>query len=244
MINMNRETIIDLFANLLKSLRKAFDGVCVAEVYRYLIDTLQRDIPRTQDLQEIFDFLSSSHLWTYQNYGLVENLDKNFLQCGDNSIQQHIDEYRDKLTGYFAAEKIIRSEFFRNSGSESTTQSVTEYSHDHRKKLGLRLHFKRKLSDECLTYVADLWNSLAKTFELPSITAVIDSIVEKCLEITWLILPADAEKIVALAKVHSNFFQEHMIMSLTIDNNIIYEEVSIRVSFTSHARYMTKFAII
>ena len=227
MMNINRGTIIDLFANLLRSLRKAFVGVDVAEVYQYLIDTLQCDnIPRTQDLQEIFNFLSTHQHWTYQSYGLVEKLDKNFLQCSDNSIKQHIAKYKANLTGYFASEKIIRSEFFQNSDSGSTTQSVTDYSHDHRKKLGVRLHFKRKLSDECLTYVADLWNSLQETFELPSITAVIDSIVEKCLEITWLILPTDAKKITALAKVHSDFFQKHMIMSLTIDNDIIYEEVS------------------
>ena len=236
-MNINRDTIIDLFANLLKSLRKAFVGVDVDEVYQYLIDALQCPIPQTQDLQEIFNYLSTNQHWTYQSCGLVEKLDKNFLQCRDNSIKQHIAKYKDKLTGYFATEKIIRSEFFRNSDSESATQSVTDYSDDHRKKLGVRLHFKRKLSDECLTYVADLWNSLQETFELPSITAVIDSIVEKCLEITWLILPADAEKIIALAKVHSDFFQKHMIMSLTIDNDIIYEEV------TMSTCYVTKFAI-
>lgn len=229
-MNISRDTIIDLFANLLKSLRRAFVGVDVGEVYQYLIDTLQcNNIPRTQELQEIFNFLSTNRHWSYQNYGLVEKLDKNFLRCSDNSIKEHIAEYKDKLTGYLATERIIMSEFFRNSDSESTTQSVTEYSRDHRRKLGLRLRFNRKLSDECLTYVADLWNSLQETFELPSITAVIDSIVEKCLEITWLILPADAKKITALAKVHSDFFQKHMIMLLTIDNDIIYEEVSTRI---------------
>ena len=230
MMNKSRSTIKDLFANLLESLRGAFVGVDVAKVYQYLIDMLQCDnIPRTQDLQEIFDFLSMNRHWNYQSYDLVEKLDKKFLQRHDNSIKQLIAEYKDKLTGYLATEKIITSEFFRNSDSESTTQSVTEYSRDHRRKLGLRLRFNRKLSDECLTYVADLWNSLQETFELPSITAVIDSIVEKCLEITWLILPADAKKITALAKDHSNFFQEHMIVSLTIDDDIIYEEVSMGI---------------
>ena len=223
MIQTNLETIKDHFANLIRKLRAAFAGVEVAEVHQYLIDTLQCSIPESSDLQVIFNHLSSSKLWSYQHHDLVEKLDKNFLQ---QSIKQDIIAYKGKLAGYFAAKKIITSEFFIHPESESTTQLVTEYSLEHRKRLRIRLKLKRKMSDECLNYIADLWNSLAVAFELPSLTAVIDKIVEKCLEITWLILPSDAERIrVKAAAVHSDFYQKHMITLLAIDNHTIYEMV-------------------
>ena len=227
MVQVNLNTIKDCFASLLRRLRSAFVGVDVADVRQYLVDTLQCSVPQSQDLQEIFTFLSLKKLWTYQNYGLIENLNKNFLQSCNSSIAQYINEYNAKLSGYYTAKKIIKSEFFQQleSLSESTTQSVTEYGGDHRSKLRMRLRLKRKLSDECLMYIAELWDSLAETFELPSLTAVIDSIVEKCLEVTWLILPRDAKKIVAHAKEHHDFFRKHLITLITIDGRTLYKEV-------------------
>ena len=227
MIDANLHTIKEHFTDLLGKLREAFAGIDVDKVSHFLIDMLQCQIPQSHHLQKIFDFLSSEKYWRYDHFDLVDKLDKKFLQCSGNSIRQDIVEYRGKLTGYFAAKKIIRSEFFRNSDSESTTQSVTEYDFEHRRRLRMRLRIRRKISDECLNYVADLWNSLAEVFELPSLTAVIDKIVEKCLEITWLILPQDAEKIIAHAKEHSDFFQKHDIIFLAIENRTVHEEVSL-----------------
>ena len=228
MITKNVKTIKDQFAKLLSRLRAAFDGVDIAKVHQYLTDTLQREISLYPDLQSIFSFLSSQRLWNYQHYDLVEKLDDHFLQC-DKSIKRHILVYKSRLAGYFTLKKIIKSEFFIDSTSshEGTTQSVTEYSNEHRKSLRMRLHLKRKMTDECLKYVADLWESFAEEFELPSVTAVIDSIVKKCLEITWLILPCDAEKITpAIAAKHSCFFDNNAIILVTIDDIVIYEKVS------------------
>ena len=229
LINANLDTIKDHFTNLLSRLRRAFVGIDVDEVYPYLIDKLQCPIPEVHDLQKIFNFLSSEKHWRYDHYDLVDKLDKNFLQHNGRSIRPYITDYHEKITGYLAAEKIIKSEFFRKPNSETTTQSVTEYGHEHRRKLRttLRLSRRRRISDKCLIYVADLWSSLAEAFELPSLTAVIDTIVEKCLEITWLILPRDADKIIAHAKEHADFFQKHSIISLAIDNRTLYEEVSL-----------------
>ena len=236
MIQINLDAIRGHFASLIERLRAAFDGIDVTQVHQYLTDTLQCLIPQSSDLQKIFNYLSSQGFWSYQNHGLVEMLNKHFLQ-NDRSIKQHITDYKRTLAGYFTAKKIIKSEFFIDSTlSESTTQSVTEYSHEHRKVLSMKLNIgRRKISDECLKYVADLWESLAEEFELPSLTAVIDSIVEKCLEISWLILPKDAEKItLALAADHSDFFEKNAITLVTIDDDIIYEKI-LHVSSNSFA---------
>ena len=224
----NLETIKAQFADLLSRLREAFDDVDVDKVHQYLTDTLLCYIPHPSDIQSFFNCLSSMKFWTYQHYGLVERLDKHFLQQSDKSIQQHILDYKRQLSGFFVAKRIIKSEFFIDStSSERTTSSVADYTRKHHSVLRVELKLRRNISKESLKYVADLWESLAVEFELPSLTAVIDRIVKKCLEITWLIFPSDAEKITrAAAARHTDFFEKHAITLLTIDDVIIYKKAS------------------
>ena len=224
----NLESIKDQFAILLRRFREAFNGVDVDQVHQYLIDILQCEIPYPSDIQSFFNYLSSKKFWTYYHFSLVERLDKHFLRQSEKSIQQHISDYKRQLSGFFVAKKIISSEFYTDStSSESTTHSVADYTCEHHRVLKMRLELKRNVSEESLQYVADLWESLAIEFELPSLTAVIDSIVKKCLEITWLIFPSDAEKIiVAAAARHTDFFEKHAITLLTIDDIIIYQKAS------------------
>ena len=222
------DDIKDHFAALLRRLRDAFEGFGVDKVHQYLIDKLQCDIPPPSDMQSFFNYLSSRKFWNYQHYSLVETLDKHFLQQCDKSIQQHILEYKSQLCGYLVAKKIIRSEFFIDStSSESTRHSVAEYTHEHHRVLKMRLKLIRNISEESLQYIAGLWESLAVELELPSLTAVIDSIIQKCIEITWLILPCDAEKITpAIIAKHLDFFKKNGITLLTVDGVIIYEKAS------------------
>lgn len=224
----NLKTIRSQFADLLSRLREAFDDVDVDKVHQYLIDTHQCYIPHPSDIQSFFNYLSSKRFWTYHHFSLIESLDKHFLQQNDKTIQQHILDYKKELSGYFIAKKIISSEFFINStSSESTTHSVAEYTGEHHSVLRMELKLGRTVSEKSLKYVADLWESLAIEFELPSLTAVIDRIVKKCLEITWLIFPSDAEKITpATAARHADFFEKHAITLLTIDDVIIYKKAS------------------
>ena len=231
----NLETIKDHFADLISKLRTAFVGVEVTKVREYLIDQLQVDIsPKYPDLKAIFDLLSSTKLWSYQHCDLVEKLDKRFLQHGDKSVKAHIKEYKFKLTGYLTAKRIINSEFYRDEELESskeTARTVTEYGHEHRKLLKIRLDLgSRRISDVSLLYVAELWTLLADEYDLPSITAVIDHIVKHCLEIAWLILPGDAEIIKAAVDSHTAFFQKHMITLVTIDDYTVYEMPNSEVS--------------
>ena len=234
----NLETIKDHFVDLISKLRTVFVGVEVAEVRQYLIDQqrLPSNVSTDLDLKAIFDHLSSTKPphWTYQHYDLVEKLDKRFLQHDNKSIKPHIMEYKAKRTGYLAAKKIIESEFFRmaeSDDSEEVVHAITKYGHDDRQVLKMKLKLgSRRLSHLSLIYVAELWTSFADEYELPSITAVIDHIVEHCLEIAWLILPGDAEKIKASVPSHTAFFQERMITLVTIDDYTVYKIPNSEVS--------------
>ena len=79
------------------------------------------------------------------------------------------------------------------------------------------LDIKRKVTAISLKYVQDLWERFAEEFDVPFLTAVIDSILSGSLVITWLVPPDVAQKIVASAHKSTSFFQEHHIVSITIN---------------------------
>ena len=82
------------------------------------------------------------------------------------------------------------------------------------------------MSAVTLSYVDELWRSLAEEFDLSSLTAVIHSIIEGSLVVTWLVLPHIAEKIITSASTAKavKFFRRHGIVSVEIDNDTIYDE--------------------
>ena len=79
------------------------------------------------------------------------------------------------------------------------------------------------MSAVTLSYVDELWRSLAEEFDLPSLTAVIHSIIEGSLVVTWLVLPHIAEKIIANSSKATKFFRHLGIVELAIDECIIYD---------------------
>ena len=224
----NLDEIKHHFALLKGNLRNALKlvGVEAADVSRYLKDLSIDFHSQVSDLEAIFDHLQSAQHWSYMNYGLVERLNKRFLEGNNRSIKQHILEYKGKFNGYLAMEKIISSEYFVEAddlGDDSATV-VAKYGTKERHRLKVKLELGgRKLSDVSLMYIAELWESLQEEYELPSLTAQIDYIMEKCLEIVWLITAMEADKIRASMKSHIPFFQKHRITLVAIDDHAIYE---------------------
>ena len=84
-----------------------------------------------------------------------------------------------------------------------------------------------------------LWESLAEEFDLPSLTAVIDKIIDGSLIISWLILPHIADKIRASFSKALRFYQQLGIVEVFIDDDLLYYEyliVSVCVKFTSQSQ--------
>ena len=233
---INQDEIKHCFALLIDRLRSALkvDGIEASDVIQYLKDTCMKLEVTLQgqlsNLETIFDYLQSAQLWSYENYGLVDRLNKRFLEASSQSVKHDILKYKGKFSGYLAMKKIIHSEYFVEAdeaddiGIEEPAKIVAKYGTRECHKLKVKLELGgRKLSEVSLLYIAELWKSLREEYELPSLTAQIDYIMEKCLEIVWLISPMDAEKIRASMKSHLPFFQKHNITLVAIDGHIVYE---------------------
>ena len=92
------------------------------------------------------------------------------------------------------------------------------------RKLKLRLKLDRKVSAVTLSYVDELWRSLAEEFDLPCLTTVIHNIVEGSISITWLILLYIEKKIRSSFSKGLKFYQRHKISEIHIDNDLLYNE--------------------
>ena len=231
MTSTNQEEIQHNFALLKGRLRDALKcgGIEAADINQYLKDVKVNFQSQVSDLGTIFDYLQSSHLWSYDNYGLVDSLNKRFLGASSHSIKQHILDYKGKFNGFLAMKKIIDSKYFGKADLSKFNDAeepaeIKKYGTRECHKLKVTLELGgRKLSEVSLLYIAEIWESLQEEYDLPSVTAQIDYIIENCLEIVWLISSMDAERIRASKKSHIPFFWKHNITLVAIDDDVVYE---------------------
>ena len=209
-----------------------FRQVNVDDVCSFLVRYFSRDDwiqnQHPSSFTQLFDTLSVFKLWNYDHCGPLELVSSQFLS-GDADMKALFSEYKGQLTGFYTATKLADyiklSEFDDSEQDPHETLPVDTYKMADYRKLKLTLNLgNRKLSAIALSYVDDLWRSLAEEFDLPSLTAVIHSIIKGSLEVTWLILPHIAERIVARSSKAVKFFRDHGIIQVTIDDSIIYNE--------------------
>ena len=183
-------------------------------------------IPEASDLTKLFNIITENELWHYNHYVPLKKLAEQFLQ-DDEQVKKHIADYRDQLSGFFTTIKII--DFINLSELEEDEDDPQQpflpgkykkYYH----KLKIKLKVDKKITEMTLSYVNTLWQSLAEEFDLPSLTAVIDKIINGSLVISWLVLPHIADKIQASSSKALRFYQQHGIVEVYIDDELFYDE--------------------
>ena len=218
MSRSNLEDIKSRFANLLIEMKSALEANHVAtnDVRSILVGMFPGSdpyIPKT-NLEEIFDAASRHDLWNYWHHSPVEKL---LCRCLPDHVSL-IREYKEHLSGFCTTTKLIDYIKYTNidPGEGCNELPLGSYTKEQCKKLMVTLDIKRNITTISLKYVQDLWERFAEEFDIPFLTAVIDSIVTGSLIITWLVPPDVAEKIAASAYKSTPFFEEHHIMSVTI----------------------------
>jgi hypothetical protein len=219
------------FSSLVQEVQSALQSrqVSVNEVYSFLVHCFSQNdwIQNPSDFDHLFRALSVAKLWNYDHYGPLEDVTKRFLS--DNvAIKNLVSKYKNDLTGFYTTTKIADFIKVHKSKFEDTEQDVEEslpvdtYTLKDYRQLKVTLNVGRKISKVTLSYVDELWRSLAEEFDLPSLTAVIHSIIEGSLVVTWLVLPHIAEIIIANSSKATKLFHHLGIVELAIDECIIY----------------------
>ena len=230
MIHSNEERIKAMFSALLLNVQAVLEanGVAISRVRQFLANFLQCEdcLPdNVSSLDKMFTAVTMNGLWSYQHYSPLEWLTDHFLP-GDPKIKGFMRDYKSQLAGFFLTTKLVDYIEYKQlqadeSDDDSEQQStLKKYTTQHYRKIKIRLEMKRKVSELSLGYVQKLWISLVEEYELPSLTAIIDTIIEGSLEITWL-LPSH---IVEMIKPRAKFFRQLHIVQVFLDDNIIYDE--------------------
>ena len=219
------------FSDLVVKVRTSLEAynTKVKDVRDFLVTYFEGEcsIPKSGDLSEIFECLTSTKLWRYDHYGPLEELVEKFLPK-DDPVRTLMSEYVSKLSAFYTTTSII--DFIKISELDDAEEdnqifSPKKYNRQYR-KLTVKLKLKKKVSELTLDFVDTIWKALQREFDLPSLTVVLDKILEGSLTITWLVLPHIVEKIKAVFYKSLNFLQHHSIVSIELygDFLILYDE--------------------
>jgi hypothetical protein len=229
--NLNK--IKGQFSSLLLKVKSALKSrqVSVDDVHDFLVHYFLRGdwIHDPPNLDALFRGVSSAKLWNYDHYDPLEEIMKQFLVI-DADVKKSVSDYKSQLTGFYTTTRI--ADFIKLTDFEESEQDPEQplptdsFTPKDYRKLKLKLKLNRKVSAVTLSYVDELWRSLAEEFDIPCLTAVIHNIIEGSLVVTWLILPHIAEKILISGSATKavKFFRCRGIISVEIDNDTVYDE--------------------
>ena len=218
------------FASLQLQIRLAMEArnVKVSDAHQYLVTSFQGDcrIPEAPDLTKLFNFVTEANLWRYDHYMPLQQLAQQFLH-DDEQVKKDTSEYRDRLSGFLTTTRIIdfvKLSELDESEDDTAKPFLPEKYKKYYRKIKIKLKLDKKITELTLSHVNTLWQSLAEEFDLPSLTAVIDKIIDGSLVISWLILPHMADKIRASSCKALRFYQQHGIVEVRIDDDLLYNE--------------------
>ena len=119
-------TIKCRFATLLLEVQSAMEvqHVKLSDVHQFLLTSFQGEchIPEAPNLTKIFNTVTESKLWRYDNYIPLKKLAEKFLP-DDDTVQNHVTEYRSQLSGSTQLPRSLTSSIFPSWRKLKTTLS-------------------------------------------------------------------------------------------------------------------------
>ena len=179
-----------------------------------------------KSLDEIFRALGKYGLWDYLNYSLLQRIIKEFAR-DDKELNSMMEQYQQDLTGHILALRIQRyldatKHPIATSDSDNSTDEVVPLQQKHKLFKKLTAKCEINVTNHTLSYVTDLWESLAQQFALPQPVLVLHDIAEGCIGITWLI-PANLIKhVTQMAQESANMLAEKNVLRVTLEEQCIY----------------------
>ena len=199
-------------------------------------DTVTTVVESARSLDEIFRALSKHRLWDYINYYLLQSIIEEFAD-DDKELNGMMEQYQQDLTGHILALRIqtyldATKHHIATSDSDNSPDGVVPLRQNHDEVLPLQQDYElfRKLTVKCevnvtnhtLSYVVNLWRSLAKQFALPQPAMILHDIAEGCIGITWLIPPNLVKYVTRMAQETTNMFAEENVLKVALEEQCIY----------------------
>ena len=239
MSTLNKTKIKSAYSVLLSTVKKKLKSVELdtREFYDHIvhifepeeISRLLPDFKEAKDIDRTFEVLTKAHCWGFGDVSQLKSIVSRFIEEDEHLIS----DYKVKLTSYKATTKIIewmKSEEMKEESEEDDCESVTldakKYNLKFRKKLSAKLFkgegAKAKLSTKSLDYIEKFWEELCEEFDMMSLSCVLDSITDGCIEITWHIPSRSASQILAHINSAVHFFERKFVSNIILEDVVIY----------------------
>ena len=225
----NKQTIDAKFATLLlKVCRKLGEReINAKDLHIFLISCFPPGecIPRSADIHEIFEAITSNKLWDSWNYLPLKRIVEGFA-ADDQEIASWIEAYRQDLKSYKATTKLIDQ--IATAESDSTGAKPEEqdkaarYDKDYYQKISVKLN--SRFTDQTMEYIDDLWHEMSGLYDVPRYLILLDSVRKGCVAIVWRIPSHIAPKILEAPPPSDEFYHKHGITRVEYSGEGIYQE--------------------
>ena len=176
-------------------------------------------IPKSSDLNEIFEAMRCNRLWSYMNYFSLEQIVKQF--GGDNpEIIGEIEKFKKDRAGFQLATKI---KAYILAAKACEFEQLNPVNPQHFTKLSHKLD--ECVADYSLKYLEELWQSLSFHMQLPPIQLLFEIIDSGCIQIVFLIPTKLVPQVIHQAQYSAYFYEIHHrhVRSVTVGDYCIYE---------------------
>ena len=175
-------------------------------------------IPRSSNINEIFEAITRHQLWDYWNYYPLEGIVQEFAP-DDPEITSRIETYRQDLESYKVVTKLI-DHITESPLDEERLEPPAKYDKRYYQTLSFKL--KMKFTDHTLKYIDDLWNKFSNLHGLPPRVALLDSIHNSCVPMH---IPSHlASQIRSTTPLSADFYRKHEITRVDLGEECIYQE--------------------
>ena len=172
----------------------------------------------------LFRFFETKKLWDFENYDLVTQVIELIEdeEC-KTAMRASLAAYIKELNGYNIAQELAtRLPYYLDE--EYPECQEEEYDSWFCTELRKKLDCYVRITNESLQFVSELWTVIRDRYDIPSLTALLYSIVYGSLVVTWLIQPSWACCILREILTSAAFFQKHLIVKVVLDGQCIYIE--------------------
>ncbi len=148
---------------------------------------------RQIQINNLFNEISRNKLWSFDNCYLVQHVtDIEAPNPSKARMRTWLQKYKKEYNAYCVAEKLAPIILCHLEEGFNNTNDLERYP-DHLKQ-ELIAHFSHMvIDDDSLKYIDDLWEVIMETFKIPSLTALLQSILPNKLITSPLVVAAGAE---------------------------------------------------
>lgn len=225
----NQARIKGSFATLVRRVTAKLEGrnIDLSAFHIYILTLFQPGyfIAGCASISETFVSITRNRLWDFLHYTPIEQIVKEFGD-EDPELSDIVKKYRAELAGYKAMTKITEHiKLCRNSEEIADPDEclyLARYDRKYCRRLSVKLQVP--VTDKSLDYIDQLWRSIAEYFCVPSLSVLLDTVRDGCIEVTWCVPTLSAMQIETNILDSKEFLQSLNVTRVMLDKELLYDE--------------------